>query len=118
MDKCLIECVKYGNKVFTDPEVSKKKKRGNRTYKIYIAAFDNINEAIQDLRVFERFGFNLPKDENSKNSSTSFVLQFKEWAFINEYSDWFTEDLEAGLSGFIGDPNLENLLNDMDTEME
>ncbi len=52
--KILIEVVKYGSKIFTEPDVMKKKSSNT---KIYALALNNIFIAMKELRIFERFGF-------------------------------------------------------------
>lgn len=56
----LVEIIKYGSKIFTEPDIDKKS-RSNDKKQIYIAALDTIFTAMKGRRIFERFGFNLPK---------------------------------------------------------
>jgi hypothetical protein len=55
----LIEIVKYGSKIFTEPDVNKKS-NGSNTSNIHAAALHNIFNAMKGVRIFDRFGFNLP----------------------------------------------------------
>lgn len=115
----LIQVIKYGTKIFTDIEPSTSKKKGVRTHKIYVSAFDNINAAMNGLRLFERFGFNLPKERTLKDAKYTAVFQFEKWKFEIAHTDWFSEDIEAGLSGFIIQSLLRHQLNDsMDCNSE
>jgi hypothetical protein len=67
-EKALIEIVKYISEVFTEPDVHNKTKRQySRT--LYAAALDNILCAMKGLRVFDRFGFDLPKIEQKQKKS-------------------------------------------------
>lgn len=120
MEERLIECIKYGTKIFTDPEPSTKKiNKGKRTHKIFVSAFDNINAAMDGLRLFDRFGFNLPHGSTAKEPKYTVLVQFEKWKFEISDSDWFSEDIEAGLSGYSMPYELENLLtNDMDQNSE
>lgn len=86
----LIEVVKYGSKIFTEPDVNKKIRiKGNQ--KLYAAALDNILTAMKGLRIFERFGFNLTHTE-AKNSSSKLVTVYKEWEFDITQYDWINRE--------------------------
>jgi hypothetical protein len=52
--------VKYGSKIFSEPDVNKKAK-GGRNPKLYVSALHYIFLSMKGLRIFERFGFDLPK---------------------------------------------------------
>ena len=65
LETALIEVVKYGSKIFTEPDLNKKGE-GKCDPKIYVAALDNIFNSMQGLRIFERFGFNFPKGTRLK----------------------------------------------------
>jgi len=64
LENALIEIIKYGSKIFTEPDL---KKKGNLKTppKIYDRALDNILVAMKGKRIFERFGFNLPEKHKS-----------------------------------------------------
>ncbi len=62
--KMLIEIIKYGSKIFTEPDIAKKQQSTERD--IYAAALFNIFEAMKGQRIFDRFGFNLPKTDYQK----------------------------------------------------
>lgn len=112
MERDLIECVKYGTKVFTEPEVNRSKKKGGRSPKIFVSALDNISAAMSDHRLFERFGFNTLPLTQKRDTKITAVIEFDEWAFIAEHSDWFSPDLEAGLSGYEMPRQLKILLGE------
>lgn len=83
--KILIEIIKYGSKIFTEPDL-KEKLKGSKKHKIYAAALNNIFNSMQGLRIFERFGFNLPITINDSN--TAIVKLFDEWIFDLSCFDW------------------------------
>ena len=60
LETALIETIKYGNKIFTEPDLNKKSNL-KTPLKIYARALDNILGAMKGKRKFERFGFNLPE---------------------------------------------------------
>lgn len=113
----LIEVVKYGSKIFTEPDLNNKiGKKGSA--KIYIAALNNIFNAMKGLRIFERFGFDLPK--NPINKSLSSVAQdYKEWLFHPEYFDWLNVENGHNLTHYHPPSELLQLLeNNIDYRSE
>lgn len=116
-EKTLIEIVKYGSKIFTEPGVNKKAENCNRN--IYPAALNNIFVAMKGLRIFERFGFDLPKEDSIEKISPSIVKDFDEWNFDIPKSDWINSNSEEKLSNYIPLPQLLELLNyRVDTTLE
>lgn len=106
-EKALIEIVKYGSKIFTEPDVTSK--AGKKTDRdIYAAALDNIFTAMKGCRIFERFGFNLPKRE--KHRKTFVVSDYQEWIFDHKFFDWIQCETGNPLSGFNPEQALVNLL--------
>lgn len=79
----LIEVVKYGSKIFTEPDLNKKaKSKGSE--KIYTGAFNNIFNAMKGLRIFERFGFDLPKHSEKEKPPSNVIQDYGEWFFHPE----------------------------------
>ena len=114
----MIETIKYGSKIFTEPDVNKKAKSKNDNT-IYSAALYNVFEAMKGLRIFERFGFDLPKEAVMHTSSAKVVNEYFEWQFIPQYFDWCNVDNELVLSAFTPTAELSNLLgNNINAELE
>lgn len=112
LESALIEIIKYGSKIFTEPDI--KKKIINKTLvtpMIYARALDNILVAMKGKRIFERFGFNLPKQPQQTNS-TKVVVDFKNWTFPKDGSDWVDEETGEALTGFLPPLGLSYLLNE------
>lgn len=110
-ERDLIEIIKYGSKIFTEPDVNKKSKLNN-SHQIYVAALDNILAAMKGKRIFERFGFNLPQSiEPSKPSQTE-LKDFDEWEYVTSKSDWENKRSEEVLTGYQPTPELSVLLSD------
>lgn len=61
----MIEIIKYSTRVFTEPDPNSKKKM-KASHKIYMAAMYNIISAMKGHRLFDRFGFDLPKTSSEK----------------------------------------------------
>lgn len=118
-ENCLVEVVKYGTKIFTDP-LMKKKSEKKVTPVIYVSAIDNIIYAMKDLRIFERFGFDLPPRQRVKVSQSQILSQYDEWVHDPKQNDWInTEDCEQLLTGYTLTGELLYLLeNNIDKELE
>ncbi len=105
----LIEIIKYGSKIFTEPDI--KKKGDNSTYQIYVAALDNILTAMKGKRIFERFGFNSEQEKAFKITELQAVTKYTEWEYIPSKSDWQNVNSCAEvLTGFKPKPQLSAIL--------
>lgn len=115
-EQALIEIVKYGSKIFTEPDVNNKaKSKGNRD--IYTAALDNIFTAMKGCRIFERFGFNLP--QTAKETKATVLSQYDEWEFSPKQFDWLKVNSEQTLTDYLPENELLNLLAyNIDTKSE
>ena len=107
-ERDLIEVVKYGTKILTEPNPNKKSKR-KLTHRVYIAALHNILRAMWGLRLLDTFGFQLPKANNENNKTT--VQDYEELSYYSEIMDWINDETGETLSGFTPDRELMNLLN-------
>jgi len=116
-EAALIEVAKYASKIFTEPDINKKiKGKGDRT--IHIAALDNIFHAMKGLRIFERFGFNLPK-EDKKVIVAKVVKDYEKWVYERTKFDWINTTNNKALSEYIPDPHLIGLLeNKIDNQLQ
>jgi len=112
MENVLIEVIKYGSKIFTDPEMNKG--RGNIPLKIYACALDNIYEAMEGCRLFGKFGFKLPKVKSYKKTPPKLIQQYQEWIFDAHLGDWLCNDSAKQLTGHVPSPQLQYMLSDVD----
>lgn len=106
----LIEIIKYGSKIFTEPDVNNKAKNKGDSY-IHTAALDNIFTAMKGIRIFERFGFNLPKEDKTQTNTTRLITDYKEWEFDLNQCDWINVKTGEPFSGFVPKTELKNLLD-------
>jgi len=117
----LIEVVKYGSKIFTEPDLkkkSRKSKEGNN-HILYAAALNNIFHSMRGLRIFERFGFNLPKDAKPLPPGARVVSDYREWEYHSDSFDWIDNENGHGLTGYQPDGRLTHLLqNSIDISRE
>lgn len=117
-EKALIEIIKYGSKIFTEPDVNNKL-RGKGNPKIHIAALDNIFRAMSGLRIFERFGFNLPKGGCNIQTGATVAQLYEEWEFDPSKFDWISTKGEMILSEYKPPIELKRLLETaIDTELQ
>lgn len=110
IEHSLIETVKYGSKIFTEPDLKKKGKQSLPPM-IYAYALDNILVAMKGKRIFERFGFNLPQQPTKKGTS-KFVANYENWLFSNNSNDWINKNTGECLTGYKPPSKLNYLLND------
>lgn len=110
LESALIETIKYGSKIFSEPDL-KKKCTQKIPPKIYTRALDNIFVAMKGKRIFERFGFNLPK-QPEKKSKTKLLVDFENWTFPKDGSDWVNDETGEALSGYLPPISLTHLLNE------
>lgn len=114
----LIEVVKYGSKIFTEQDVKNKSKQKSTPF-IYVAALDNILRAMKDHRIFDRFGFDLPKSNKPKTGKSTPINEYEEWQFDLINNDWINSETEQALSGYALPLELRLLLSDnIDKELE
>jgi len=116
-EAALIEIVKYGSKIFTEPDINKKG-NGADDRVIYAGALNNIFHAMKGKRIFDRFGFDLP--QKSIEAKGMFVCNdAEEWEFdINEL-DWINYDTGEKLTNYLPPKRLMELLeNRVDTQKQ
>ncbi len=110
----LIEVVKYSTKIFTEPDVNKK---GTGGHKVYVRAMFNIVKAMQNRRVFERFGFNC-KEKVFKPVGTSVAVDVEHWRYFPRKRDWINLATQEGLTNCELSPELLELLSQLETSVE
>ena len=108
-ERDLIEIVKYGSKIFTEPDIIKKAGLKNGEGQIYVAALQNIFNAMKGHRIFERFGFNLPKAVKPDFENYSMLTEYDSWEFDPQKSDWINSETNEALSGYKLPPELRML---------
>jgi hypothetical protein len=86
-EKALIEIIKYGSKIFTNPEV-RKTIQGKKNPKIYLKALYTILKAFDGIRLFERFGFNTEAKNNGKTQELTYLENYKEFEYNITKADW------------------------------
>lgn len=118
LSKSLIEIIKYGSKIFTEPDV-KKKSISETDRIIYAAVLDNIFAAMTGLRIFERFGFNLTAGVGSSTGQMKLAIDYRTWRFSSKNHDWIDKDTGECLTEFCPDKCLLALLKErIDRELD
>ncbi len=108
-ETALIEVVKYGSKIFTEPDV-KNKKDSKTPPAIYIDALDNILTAFDGRKLLQSFGFTLPATKDNTKPGETFITDFQEKFFDINCNDWIDTENGKGLTGYTPDPTLRYLL--------
>ena len=108
LERDLIETIKYGSKIFTEPDL---KKKGDKSIPpmVYARALDNIFSSLGNKRLFDRFGFNLPQEIKTKTKS-NLIQNFEEWTFYPSNNDWINKKSGEVLTGYCQTPELNHLL--------
>lgn len=116
VEHAMIEIIKYGSKIFTEPDL-KKKGKSSVSPTIYAAALDNILTAMKGRRIFDRFGFNLPKQQ-AIEPKFSLLSDYQKWSFSLEENNWVNNTTGEKLINFRITPELAFLLdNCINTEL-
>jgi len=110
LEKGLIEIIKYGSKIFTEPDLKRRSKE-TETVQIYIKALNTILIAMKEKRIFERFGFNLPKQKEIKQIPAKLLLDYKEWEYNIASADWANVQTGEKLYGYELPSYLNAILN-------
>jgi len=111
--KDYIEVIKYGAKVFTDPEM---KKGESGKWKVYAAALHEIYKAFENRRLISSFGIDMPTAELNK-TETKEVTGTQKIVYDKRLKDWIDTDTGELLTGYVPTGKLDYLINQcMNTE--
>ena len=87
----LKETIKYGAKIFTDPDMVKNKR--SKSPKIYAAALHQIYKAMKGRNLISTFGFKQTKILDSPpDLSTNMDDCIQEWFYEKSITDWVNSD--------------------------
>lgn len=111
----LIETVKYGSKIFTEPDV-RNKKNSKIPPSIYANALDNILTAFEGHKLLQSFGFTLPKQPEKPKAQTQVLIDFDELTYDIFMNDWVNTSTGELFSNYKPSPELSYLLNDINME--
>ena len=110
LEHTLVETIKYGSKIFTEPDL-KKKSQLPKDRMIYAKALHYIFQAMKGKRLFDRFGFNLPRKEKPINQ-TKWIKTYENWFYSLEAGDWINEESNECLTGYLMPLELSTLINE------
>ncbi len=111
-EKDIIETIKYGAKIFTNPTM-KKGKRKNKSIEIYAAGLHTIYKAMEGHRLLGSFGFKLPPKEDLSKKGRE-VKEFENWFFDTNIADYVNTETGQVMTNYMADQGLENLLESID----
>ena len=83
-----MEIIKYGSKIFTEPDLKQRAKSKENDRQMYVAALDNILSAMKGKRIFDCFGFHLPIKEKITFSPTQLLSEYNQWEYNSNRADW------------------------------
>lgn len=113
VERDLVEVIKYGAKILSDPDPNHKKKRkkGDMTgLQIYANALHIIYKAMNKHRLYGSIGFKLPKTTTNKNESFKAVSNWEEWLYKPKLMDWISTSSGKCFTEYEIDGYLEYLL--------
>lgn len=118
LERGLIEAIKYGIKIFTEPDMDKSGK-SKVPRMVYAAALDTIFAALKPYNLFCKFGFNLPKQSKQNKQSPIVLEQYDEWVYDPALYDWHNPETGELLAGYIPPPELQWILaQNIDTDLQ
>ena len=114
LENGLIEIIKYGSKIFTEPDLKKRAKETDTAH-IFLKALDTILLAMKGKRIFDRFGFNSPKKEKLEVKPPTILTNFDEWEYDIKVANWVNQSTGEMLSNYKLPSHLGAILeNNMD----
>ena len=90
-EKNLIEVIKYGVKVLTDPDMKKGKNRTQLPI-IFAAAMHEIHKAFSGKNLLSKYGFSLPQSDNEAKEQYVEDSKVKTWAYDPQISNYIDEE--------------------------
>lgn len=118
LERGLIEAIKYGIKIFTEPDMDKSGK-SKVPRMVYAAALDTIFAAFKPYNLFGKFGFKLPKQSKQNKQSPTLLKQYDEWVYHPTLFDWQKPETGELLTGYIPPPELQWILAQrIDTDLQ
>jgi len=109
-ENVLIEIIKYGSKIFTEPDV-KNKKNSDIPPSIYANALDNILAEFKGRRLLQSFGFQLPPQAARPEPAITEITDFDDIIFDAYTHDWISTQSGKAFTGYTPPPILNYLLN-------
>jgi len=112
----LIEVIKYGTKIFTQPDPDKTK-RVKGSERIYAKALYNILSAMKGRHLFEHFGFTPPPLSVQKNEPITLSAS-QDWKYDQGRLDWANKETDEVLTDFTPSPKLVEMCSEIDSDLE
>lgn len=112
LESGLIEVIKYGAKMLSEPDPNKKRKRQKgdlNGLNIYANGLHTIYKAFDSHQLFKSFGFKLTKQELRKNT-TQVIRKYDVWKYRIKDMDWVNTSTGNYLTDYELDIDLEYLL--------
>jgi hypothetical protein len=113
VEKDLVEVIKYGAKILSDPDPNHKKKRkkGDLTgLQIYANALHIIYKAMRNHRLYGSIGFKLPNTTENKNEPYRAVSNGEKWLYKPKKMDWISTSTGKHFTEYEIDGYLEYIL--------
>lgn len=116
LERDLVETIKYGTKIFSQPDPDKKK-RIKGSERIYGAAIYNVLNAMKGRHLMEHFGFKLPVVKKEKMDAIT-LTDSENWKYDPTKLDWGNEQTNEALMNFCPSEELIKISGDIDLDLE
>jgi hypothetical protein len=115
LEKNLIEVLKYGTKIFTDPDAKKGIKGKN--YKLYARAYYTIVKAFEGKHIVAHYGFKLPQQKRNQEKKETILTNPSTLKYLPSVNDWVNKETGSMLTWFSPDEDLCKLIAEIDKEL-
>ena len=108
----LIEVIKYGAKIFTDPDMIKEKEDRTKDPIIYASALHNIYMAMDGCNLLSTIGFIQPETTFDKPEIKTETSDFEDWFYDPKVKDWVNGETAQIMTSYKPEGKLEYLLEE------
>lgn len=114
VERDLVEVIKYGAKILSDPNPTHKRKRKKGDMKglqIYANALHTIYKAMKNHRLYGSIGFKLPETIEDTSDPFKAVYNCEKWLYKPKLMDWISTTSGKSFTEYEIDAYLEYILN-------
>lgn len=109
----LIETIKYGGKIFSEPKAVKGILQ-NKYKGVYAKAFYYIMKSFESRRLFAHFGFEVPEHLKTKETIITTIKNGSTLTYLPSIKDWINLETSSLLTGYRPTKELIALLSNID----
>lgn len=110
----LVEVIKYGSKIFTDPEM--KKGILSKKHKVYAKALYTILKAFDGINLLNTCGFRLPKESVIKTPQKTIARSKSKLVYLPKVGDWVNLETGSMLTRYTPTSKHQLMMENIDRE--